>query len=258
MRRALARRVVEPDQPRRGRRGLADAEDAAEALGGEPLLVPDRDVEAGLAGRARRACSASHAGFFRLDGTVASIRARQPAPPIATAAVERGPVVGVGQAGQHDPAHRHVLGARRAPVEGEGAQHRADDERLEADRGASAGIVVATRPRSGRRGPARHRRGGSPRRAARRAPTSSTKRRRVLGAAQRDRQDVDLAGRRRWPGRLEQARAGRAPSSVGEPRRRRDRAPGVAVGPVPGTGSAEHLDPGEGVGRGRAEREVGR
>ena len=42
------------DQARRGGRGLADAEDAAEALGRELVVVPDRDVEAGLARRARR------------------------------------------------------------------------------------------------------------------------------------------------------------------------------------------------------------
>ena len=38
---ASAGRVVEADQPGRRGRGLADADDAAEALGGELLLVPD-------------------------------------------------------------------------------------------------------------------------------------------------------------------------------------------------------------------------
>ena len=82
---ALTGRVVEPDQPRRGGRGLPDRDDAAEALGGELLLVPDGDVQPGLVaghlGPARPASS----GLLRFDGTVASIRARQPAPPTASA-----------------------------------------------------------------------------------------------------------------------------------------------------------------------------
>ena len=50
---ARGRRVVETDQPGRRGRGLADADDPAEALVGELPLVPDGDVEAVLGGERR-------------------------------------------------------------------------------------------------------------------------------------------------------------------------------------------------------------
>ena len=47
----LLRRVVQPDEARLVCRPGADREDAAESVGGQPLLVPDSDVELGAVGR---------------------------------------------------------------------------------------------------------------------------------------------------------------------------------------------------------------
>ena len=100
-------RVVEPDQPRRGRRGLADGEDAAEALGRELLLVPDLDARGRPRRRPRGRRSASQAGFLRLEGTVASVRARQPAPADGHRPVEHRARGRRGSASTH-PAYRLV------------------------------------------------------------------------------------------------------------------------------------------------------
>ena len=178
---ALAGRrgVVEADQPRRGGRGLADADDAAEALrlraAARPSTVMPRPACCGD----RTACSASHCGFLMLEGTVARVRARQPAmatasPRWRTSAGEASP------AGEHDPAYRPRLGSAGAQVEVEGAEHGALDER------AQAGVVADGRHRGGdgvgslvRRAsaaPARRRSFGVPAP----TPTSSTSRRSLL------------------------------------------------------------------------------
>ena len=150
LRAPLGGRVVEPDQPRRGGRGLADAEDAAEALAWRAAARPrPSTLEPGLARRAATAWSASHCGVLRLDGTVASIRARQPAPADRERRARgrpggrrRRPASTIRRTGR-------CLGPAGAPVEPEGAEHRADDERAQA-------VVVADgrRPRWPRcRGP---------------------------------------------------------------------------------------------------------
>ena len=85
VRRPPAGRVVEPDQPRRRRRGLADRRrcppkpSAASCFSSQ--TVTSRPASSAMAS----ACAASQAGFLRLEGTVASIRERQPAPPTAIA-----------------------------------------------------------------------------------------------------------------------------------------------------------------------------
>ena len=120
LRAGLGRRVVEADQAGRGGRGLADADDAAEALGGQLLLVPDAEVEARLAAATSLACSASQAGFLRFEGTVASIRARQPAPPRATARSSTARSAASERAGSPRATTRATgacSGGRRAPVE---------------------------------------------------------------------------------------------------------------------------------------------
>ena len=77
-------RVVEPDQPRRRRRRPADRQQAA-----HPRLASSfssqTDTSRPESAATSRACSASHSGFLRLDGTVASVRERQDAPPMAMA-----------------------------------------------------------------------------------------------------------------------------------------------------------------------------
>ncbi len=83
-----------------------------------------------LAAASSSACAASQAGFFRLEGTVASIRERQPAPPTATARSKVG-AVSVGHLGEHDPADRRDLGRLGPPVERERAEHHADHERFD-------------------------------------------------------------------------------------------------------------------------------
>ena len=143
-----ARGVVEADQPGRRRGRLADADDPAEALGSEPALVPDRDVQAVL--------GAQEAGLLGQPLRVLEVggdRGEHPGPPARGAGRDgagqrRRHRVGVGQAGQHHPAHRRVLGRGRAPRERERAQHRAHDERLEPglrrqrrDRGRDRGPV---------------------------------------------------------------------------------------------------------------------
>ena len=122
-------RVVEPDQPRRvsprpgRRRGCRRSRPSRSCL-----LVPDREVEAGVAWPASAACSASHCGVLTLEGTVRERRApasRRRA--IATAALERrAGASGVDQAGEHDPADRlRARGRSERQWKLEGAEHAA-------------------------------------------------------------------------------------------------------------------------------------
>ena len=168
---APTRRVVEADQPGRRRGGRADGEHAAEAFLGEPLLVPDRDLEAGRGGELL--------GLLGQPGgrlEVGRHRGEHPRAPAGAAGSEgtRQLVVRdlVGRATQDDAGDRSLLGPGRAPVEAERPQHRADDEGAEGlvgrdgrDRGGHAGAVLG-RPRQGRR-----------RRAGSRSPTAPPPRR---------------------------------------------------------------------------------
>ena len=114
---------------------------------GQPLLVPDRDLEAGLAGQ-RDGLVGEPGGVLEV-GRHRGERAGPPARPAdRDRALQRGPV-GVGQAGQHDPGDRDVLGRRRAPVR---TRRSPGSRRPRTARGrpsgSTAGIVVATAARS--------------------------------------------------------------------------------------------------------------
>ena len=197
------------------------------------------------------AWSASQCGFLRLEGTVASIRARQPAPPTRERPAQRrsdaSSVVGSRRA--RPGATGLVLGAGRAPVEAERAEHRADHERLERRR---AGRRAGSRWRRWRRSrvarasaaPARRKSAGvwSP------TPTSRTSAAAALsGPPSGHRQRVDLAGLARGLVRARARRAGRGPS-LGPPARRHPVRAAAPVATSPGEDrQRDDLDPADRV-----------
>ena len=211
-----------------------------------------------------RACSASHSGFFRFEGTVASRRARQPAPPAATA---RDRVVATAPGSGRPASTMRRTGWCSGGVERQwNAKEPSIAPTTNASRpvsGDSAGIVVATEARSraarARAAPARRKSCGrcSP------TPTSSTQRRASFSGPPSGTGNVRhltrTAGR---PGQLEQGQEVDAElvGHLGRPGPEQGRAPVV---PLPGPGAGqhgqrEHLHAGEGVGTVLAEREVRR
>ena len=188
------------------------------------------------------AWSASQAGFLRLDGTEASVRARQLAPPIATARSSAGRSASARPARTTRAAGTCSGGALRQR-EREGAQDRADHERLEADRGLDRG------DRGGHRGPVEHRpgqRGAGPAEVvgARGAEADQQHLAQlgVLRGAQRDRQHGHLADLARRPVRVEHreqvdaeqlADLGGARAEDRAPGRPHPRAPGARSRPRP-------------------------
>ena len=201
------RGVVEAHQSRRGRRPPPDRAQPAHAALGELALVPHGDVEALERGE-RAACSASQAGDFTLEGTVASLRASQPAPPTATART----ISGARSSASSKPVSTTRATGRcsrpvGAPVEDERAEHHADHERLQAAVGSSGRDRRGhARPGPSRRGPAWRRPGAGRRAAARR------RRRRTPATAgrRRQRQHRHLADGPRGAALLQVRRAGRA------------------------------------------------
>ena len=162
---ACGGRVVEPDQPRRGRRGLADGEDAAEAVARRARFssqtVTSRPASlgdlVGLVGQPVR-------GSSGWTGTVASIRDRQPAPPTATARRAHRRRRSSGSRRARPGATGCVLG-RRSSASGSRTS-RASRPTTNASRprrrARSPATDVATLARSPRRrGPAPRRPGGS-------------------------------------------------------------------------------------------------
>ena len=171
------------------------------------------------------AWSASQAGFLRLDGTEASVRDRQLAPPIATARSSAGRSASARPA-RTTRATGTCSGGALRQREREGAQDRADHERLEADRGLDRG------DRGGHRGPVEHRpgqRGAGPAEVvgARGAEADQQHLAQlgVLRGAQRDRQHGHLADLARTPAPRRAPPAGRR-RAARRPRRRPGRAPG--------------------------------
>ena len=173
---AAAWRVVEADQARRVGRGLADAEDAAEALLGRAAPRPRPCTSRPASPAAATAWSASQAGVLRLAGTHASVRERQPTPPIDRGRALDGGAVVRRPARRAPPCRR--ARARAAPSASGTRRSRGSRRRRTArspTSGSTAGIVVAPRCR-GRppRGRSRHRRAGSRRGVPAPRPTSST------------------------------------------------------------------------------------
>ena len=126
------RGVVQPDQPRRVGRALADPDDPAEALGlragARPRPRSSRPAEAATSA----ARSASQTGFFSLEGTRASVRDSQAArrPPWRAPASACGPRARPARRARRAPPA--AVGLDRLAVEHEGAEDQPLDERPQA------------------------------------------------------------------------------------------------------------------------------
>ena len=205
------------------------------------------------------AWSASQSGLLRLDGH----GGQDAGPPAGAADRDRpaqrcvGGLVGR-RTGQHDLGHRRALGAGRAPVEAERAEHRADHERFEPDRagrgrdrGGDAAAVADGRASAA---PARRRSvGGCVADADEQHQLEGV----VVGAAARDRQLRDLTRLARGMRDVE------APSRSRPARSSISRAPGPSTTPPPSpspgsTGSATTSTPRTACGSAAAQGEFGR
>ena len=215
--------VVEPDQARRRGRGLADADDAAEALVGELALVPDPDVEA--------VCGGQLFGLLGEPGGVLQVGRHRGQHPRAPAGAADGDRPLQARAGSPSGCSASTTRATGRSAGGSDFQWNANDPSImpttngSTASGASAGIEVATRGavghRLGQRGARAPEVDAAGRRRRRPAARPGGRRCRPCRAAPAPRRSRPSC---RWPGGPRARRADRSRWRRRD-QRRRDRAP---------------------------------